>query len=170
MNNAAEQIEKTIDIVETAGELLDKHNGSREKAARDLGELVRSNDPAFRALMMPLVDGAVWDCVRRADARERRRLQAVGNHKPSSGATTPRNGNAGLKKIADDWLRYPIYGGIRLGDATKADLINARDGYAALEQGNRRGREVMERIIPKVPKDKKVREVLKSEQIAALWQ
>lgn len=152
---------KKIDYISVgtlAERCLESCQGDWKKAAAKMEREVRSNAGLYSELMDPLVSGAVWERVRQAARSQRRSF-----HNAATAPKSPKND--GLEAVAQSWYDYPIYGGVRLGDATREDLQSAIDGYRMHEQSNRMRREFMERIYAKLPDGKRVRETLHESEI-----
>lgn len=150
-----------ISLNELAKICLERADGDWRAAADEMAVHVNSDDPLFRELMEPLLAGAVWDKIRYTAGRHRRSF-----HRHATAPKAPSND--GIKAVSQRWYDYPIYGGVRLGDATKEDIKAAIEGYTIQEQSNRQRREFMERLHKKVPKGKQVRQVLSEDQIERL--
>jgi len=153
------KLQAQVTIAELASICIEDSDGDWSAAADLMEARVRDDRSLRDELTDPLISSAVWAAIRGASRKTRTAFHRAPNKAPS---------NDGIKAVAKSWYDYPIYGGVRLGDATKDEILAAVDGYRVQEESNRARREFMERIASKLKASKKVRECLTEQQIEAL--
>lgn len=132
-------VTESVSISDVARESLDTADGDWKVAAGLMRDRV-SEDAALRdVLFAPLMDSAIWTAIRTEALATRRAYHVAGlrNHADRNVA------DDGIARLAESnalsLLDFPLRGGLRLGDATHAEVMEAAVDYL------KRGRTIMVR-------------------------
>jgi hypothetical protein len=152
-------------LSEFAAEAYRESGEDQEGAEWLLLEKLRDNPP----LMVSILDGIVHDAIRQHMRSVRRKIQntATQNGEPES-ARLAEMQNA--KEVQAEWYRMPMPGGKKLGEATKADLLEAAKFHRGQSKANNKQARLYERISKKLPSDSSlVSAELSEDQIDEIW-
>jgi hypothetical protein len=149
---------------ELAQQYIDAAGGDWEKAAEALERALVEDVNLFERFVQPLIRSAVWLAIRQQGASKRRKFRAP---------TPDQDGRvtqAALDAVAgDNWLEYPLAKGLKLGEATRADLMNESLWHRTLAETNARKGRWLKAIGDSLQNDnQRVRNVLDSDAIAKL--
>lgn len=116
-------IKPEVKIRELAGLMLESANGDVIEAAKLMEHEVQADDVKYRALMDPLLATACYAAVSQACRGARRDVWTAPNY------TAGGNGDRVHAMAAGNLLLFPLPGGKPLGEATKAEVIEAAVFY-----------------------------------------
>lgn len=154
-----------------AEECLDKAKGNWERAAKLMEARIHEDDKLFKELMNPLISQAVWQAIRIATSRWRRKFE----RSPAANAKNGRRDDAadikamGERRLAD-WLDYVMQKGDKLATATHERLIEEASMHRAFAVGNAHKADFFEAIASHVSGKKRVRDVFDATQLRTLWE
>jgi len=144
-----------------ASSCLEEAGGDWKKAAALMHERVEADRKLFNELVEPLLKDAVWQQIRNAAHAERKAFRATG------GNSTPDSADGIRQSARRSWMEYPIWGGMKLGDATGHDLDHAASQYDVLAKANATERDRMRRVRAALERDDQpVRQQLDEQAVA----
>ena len=154
-----EEGKQTLNQIAT--QCLDEAEGDWQAAATAMRAEIDSDEVLSAELLRPLISGAIWDLIRHAAHRDRKKCL-----QPDAG----EDNTDGLKAMARrTLLDFQLRDGKRLGDATRPDVIQAADWYGVLARTNGINATWLSAIVKKLPDDEKlVSDVLTEEQARKL--
>lgn len=151
-----------------ANDALKLAKGDWKKAAAVMREWIDADPKLKRALLEPLIDGAIWKTIRHAASITREHLWDVGANVDNT---------AGLSKLAETNVRsmlnhyaLPYGGGKVLGDGKLADINRAIGYHGRVEDTNGARRRFFEDIRERFAGDTDVmvRKIWKEKEIRGL--
>jgi hypothetical protein len=150
-------------ISEIATNALAAADGDVVRATDAMVTAVMNSKVLYRSLMDPLVKQACYDAIRGQCRAQRRVIWET--PQPSASSTRDRIGGlaAGLTL-----MDFPLPGGIKVGDATRAEVMDASDSYLAQATDNAAKGRWLRLIARHVTGDAKVRDVLTLERLIQL--
>lgn len=171
---ALRKIEKTGAelVAEAARSALEDADGDVRTAAEMLERAVRAKSPLRDALTDPLISGACWQAVSQQHRERRRQIWNA----PKAMAIAPvKSGGAQDKarvvQLAVGTLSmFPLPGGKRLADATRAEIVAAADFYAQRAQDAGHKARWLQLVAQSIPDGKIAGDVLTDERLAELQQ
>jgi hypothetical protein len=111
-------------VTQAAREALLAADNDVLKATEALRQRVKGNPALFRQLMEPLVHDACYDAVRAQCRVQRSAIWSPPVHRADSADRVKALAQSNL-------MSFPLPGGLRLGDATREDVVKAREFYAS---------------------------------------
>lgn len=118
---------ETDPVAEVAQQALQHTNGDVKAATAFLEDAVRKDFRLREALTEPLIAQACYDAIRKQSGAERRGVWKPPGEKIVKGPT--QNSARVVKLAAGNLLMFPLPGGQKLGEATRADITKAADFY-----------------------------------------
>ena len=147
--------DKQTDTVGSAARTaLEKHSGDSAKAMHELVAMVRKDQKLRMALLEPLIEYACGNAIRSViqDNRDR-----VWNSASNAGKPSQREQMMSIAKA--NLMIFPLPGGKMLGDATRAEVIEAASFYAKQAKNMAHKARWLKLVHDEMPEDKKVNEV-----------
>lgn len=152
-----------LSLSKTAKKALDSADGDWAAATDLLCRWVRADTALYQALVEPMIDSAAYAAIRNVAHAARSRFKIAGLR------ANPDN-STGLKAIAaENWLDYPLQGGLKLGNASKNDLKTEIKEHEVLVKSNAKQARLYKKIITKMGAATTVRDALNGDDIALLW-
>lgn len=150
-------------VRQVADECIEEVGGDWTAAADRFRQRLDSDRELYDELVAPLIEGAIWDAIRGASSRQRRRFCEE---------SAPAHGSEGAEALARanerDLLDYPLTGGVRLGDATRDVLIEQIALHRAQARGNLIAATWLRKIADVLKDDERVGDRFDHERLAKL--
>lgn len=157
------RIGHNVKLYELAKRCLREADGDLRAAADRLVAVMDSKPAIYRAALDKFKEQAAYDAVRVVMRAERQHIQ----YQPSDAS---KAADAALVQAVErHWYEYPLSSGLRLGDASNADLLAQAKIHEAQERGNAWKRRFMQSIADRVPEGTKVRALVTEEDLAKLY-
>lgn len=166
--NIATQIEAhELTLGELAREALAGVDGDTEKATDILTKRLMKDRPLLRSVIHGAIRDAVSYRTELAMRENRRRiLHAVSSPPPAPGRDSVISLAAGIR---ESLLDMPLAGGLRLRDATREQVSDQANRYAALAKDTGHKARWLSLIAQSVPDGKVVGDVMNDERAAELF-
>lgn len=154
-------------VIEAA---LDNAQGLVQQAADEVYDKVTNNDVLYRQLMDPLVKQACYDAVRGYQHNERSAIFAAS---PQPQTRSPEEQRAAVEALAEgtrkSLLNLPLPSGKRLGDATKAEVLEAARFYTNQGTSMLQRALFFNKIADKLNRNQIVRNVLDESELDTMY-
>ena len=159
----------TVDyLAEAVKRALDDAKGDVREATRMLEEAVRQSRRLRDLLLEPLISNACYDAIRaqvRVDRRDVWKAPVVKLVPSNSGVT----GSFRVAQLsAGTLLMFPLPGGLRLGEATRSEVVEAAGFYASQASDMAHKSRWLMLVAQCVPEDKTVGDVLTDKRLRDL--
>jgi hypothetical protein len=124
-----------------AREALEKAKGDWPKAAKLFRGWIDNDRGLYEALVLPMIDKAIWTAVRHAARDIREPIWERGKNParfdwPDAKPDRAKKDGA-LAMVAETHLMmFPLQGGLVLGDATRSQVTESREMYGRFASGN----------------------------------
>lgn len=161
------------DLMKTAGELLDKVHGDRNKLRAKLRELAEKSETHHEAMVDFAIEELALNAVGKLTRTADRLIIDQAKSRGRASANVSRiSGKAKNLAIDRAWglaFQMPLLGSPELGDCRREQVIQGVRFYAQLSKTHTTRSLWLERIAASLPDEKKtVRDVLSSEQVKKL--
>ena len=168
MVTVATRAERQATIRDLATTCLTDADGDWTKAASAMGAQIRADKRLYKELMDPLVDGAVWNEIRRAASQSRRHFWSSATQPLVIGdpSSKQRDGLQALGRA--NLLDYPLSKGLKVGDAFSDQLTKEAEMYGAFAQANARTGVWLRLIAGSTPAGARVRDALTHDDLERL--
>ena len=171
MTMSAQKAQQPVEldpVTEAARAALDAADGDVREASKRMEQAVRSNRGLRDRLTDPLIAEACYAAVSAQCRAERRRIWSP----PAS--TVARAARDGARRVArlaaDSLLAFPLPGGLKLGEATRAEIVNAA-GFFERQAGDMAHKARWLTLVAQaMPGRKKASQVLTEERLRELQQ
>lgn len=161
---ARHEFVSTRDAAKTA---FEQAKGDVTKACALLRKWINRESNLYEMLVEPLIDRAIENQINHL-VRERRRCFN------NAAQSNERNNTSGLLSMASsnvrDWFDYPLAGGKKLGDATKADLLRETNYYDKSAKTQAHIARWLKRLSKKLSATDNVRDIFNSDSIEKLFE
>lgn len=149
-----------------AQEAMKEGGGDVQKASRLLEAAVRKNRDLRDALTDPLLANACYDAVRKVCIVERRAIWKPPVEKRVASIVT------GAKRVvqlaAGNLLTFPLPGGKKLGEATRAEISKAAEFYRSQSADMQSKAKWLQLVAQSIPEDKTAGDVLTDKRLREL--
>lgn len=147
-------------------ECMDKAGGDPRKAAKLVRKEVDKNPDVRDFLVDKLIDEAIWQQVTRVMRQIRSTYFRTAHEKSVARSDKRRAPVSGITSVSEhNWFDYRLATGLKLGDATKEEVIRQIDLHTANATGNARRAAFLSMVAERLTDDRKVRHVLTNEEI-----
>jgi len=157
---------KSDPVREAAKAALDASDGDVRSATIVLERAVRNDRMLRDALTEPLIASACYDAIRNACQTERRKIWEPSKEKLVKTRVT--GAHRVVQLAAGNLLTFPLPGGKKLREATRADISKAADFYASQSDDMAVKARWLRLVLQSVPDGKKVGDVLSDERLREL--
>jgi hypothetical protein len=161
MNAVAEKIEATASIYDLALECLEAEGGDVREAAKRLGVRLMEDEHLRASVLEDLVQIAVSRAVDSKTSDARRRIWRQSADGPAQ-VVALANG------IFNSLYDFPLAGGVKLGDATKDQVLAQANAYGTVIADIQVKRRFMQAIAGKLKVGDRVRDVMTEDQLRSL--
>lgn len=160
---------KAKTIIDLAREFLDDHGGRTAPAIADLQALL-ANDEALRASVATEAVMIVAALKVQHEMRsDRAKVWGAANARAAGSVPKAKVGVVALANgLAASLMNFPLAGGLRLGDATREDVLAQAAMYASASRDMGHKARWLEAVAARVAPGQKVREALTSEALSSL--
>ena len=127
--------DKDINISQMAEKALAEADGDYRRASDILYSWAEENTAVRNAILHPLLSQACWNAIQRLQLRARDQYFKK-THKPKASRpeTEPNKTRGLIAASAHNWYEYPLRDNLKLGDATKTELLEIADYHFNLSR------------------------------------
>ena len=158
-----DDLDPHVRLAEIVREELKRANGMAVDAAPHIAEAVRADGDLFRVVADPLIDAACYEMAAQQVRRERKSVwtppRTVSDEDQKARVTALSNNTL---------LNFPLPGGVRLGAASREQLLAAAGFYARQASDMAWKSRWLDLVAKRVPKTKCVADVLTDADLRAM--
>lgn len=166
MINAERKTEPKDPVADAAKAALEANNGDVKAATAALEQRVRASRALRDMLTDPLISNACYDAIRRQCHVERRQVWSPPVEKLV--ATRVAGAHRVVKLAAGNLLTFPLPGGKKLGEATRAEVAQAANFYQSQSDDMGHKARWLQLVQQSIPDGKTVADVLNDKRLREL--
>lgn len=167
MSVATAESDPPISVRSIAREVLEEADGNWEKAARLFRLRLDKDSALYRAIVEPLIQGAIWQHIRSVAHSDRAH---VWHRAPKPDRNIADGGQVrAARLVAARLMDFTLWGGRRLGDATRPELVEVIEKYESDAKANGERARWLTLVAERLKDDKTtVAKALKEKDLLAL--
>lgn len=165
----AKDITKPKTLSDLAREFLDDHGGRTGAAITALQDLIRNDEGLRLSIATEAVMTLAALKVQEQMHRDRAKVWDAANARAAGAAPKAKTSIVALANgLAASLMNFPLAGGVRLGDATREEVLAQAGMYAATAKDAGHKARWLEAVAARVAPGQRVREALTDEALSSL--